>query len=70
MNAGVYKLFSALITGSSKRLKKISVNHSSASILILTFLQKENYIRFFDIQLKNKKYFINIHLPNNSSKLN
>jgi ribosomal protein S8 len=68
MNTHTYKLFSALTTGFSKKLKKVSVEYSFTSFLILKRLQKENYIRFFDVYSEDKKYFINIYLPAYSSR--
>jgi ribosomal protein S8 len=70
MNIHTYKLFSALTMGFSKRLKMISVEYSFTHLLILKRLQKENYIRFFDIYLKDKKHFINIYLSSHSFKSN
>jgi ribosomal protein S8 len=68
MKIHTYKLFSALATGFSKKLKTISVEYSFTYFLILKRLQKENYIRFFNIYVKDKKYFIDIYLSSHSFK--
>ena len=66
MNINSYKLFSILAIGFSKRLKMVSIEYTYSYFLILKLLQKENFIRFFEVCLKGKKYYLNIYLSNRS----
>lgn len=44
----------------------VSIEYTYSYFLILKLLQKENFIRFFEVCLKGKKYYLNIYLSNRS----
>ena len=66
MNLAIQNFFTTLNNGFLKNKKKISVNYSQLIIKLLKQLQKDGFIRYFEIVSVKSHYRIEVYLSNYS----
>ena len=64
MNLAIQNFFTTLNNGFLKNKKKISVNYSQLIIKLLKQLQKDGFIRYFEIVSVKSHYRIEVYLSN------
>jgi len=64
MNLSVHNFFQTLNNGFLKRKTKICINYSQLALRLLRQLQKDGFVRYFDISPFQGRYIIKVYLSN------